>query len=262
MKEDGKIKAIIVENGENDLIDIERHLANIQEIELVGTATKYGQARNLLTELSFDLLLVCVEISGKSVFELLKEIRPRKDPGFCTIIFADDKKHTIRALRESVFDFILKPIQSNEFRMAIKRYLSTKGSVQNNYHRETPSRNSMPSEVISLPTSVGLQFVDKSRIAVFMCAVGAREKKPTWSAMLTDQNCIKLRSGITAKGIIAFMGGSQFLQLNQSTIINIHFVSHIEFSSRACFLHPPFSQETCIISKANFAEIRDRFDRL
>lgn len=120
----------------------------------------------------------------------------------------------------------------------------------------------MPFEIISLPTLIGLQFVDKSRIVVFYCAIGPDGKKPSWSAMLTDQKQIKLRSGITAKGIIAFMGSSQFLQLNQSTIINIHFVSHIEFSSRTCFLYPPFTQETYIISKANFGEIRDRFDRL
>lgn len=262
MMEGSKIKAIIVENGENDLLDLEKHLAAIQGIELVGAATKYSQARNLLVGSNFDLLLICVEISGKSVFELLKEVRPKKETQFSTIILAEDNKHSIMALRELAFDYILKPIQPDEIRAAIFSYLSMKVTVPVLSHQESISRNLMPSNVISLPTSVGLQFVDKNRIAVFLCAIGALGKKPTWSAMLTDQNCIKLKSGITAKAIITFMGSSQFLQLNQSTIINIHFVSHIEFSSRACFLHPPFSQETFIISKANFGEIRDRFDRL
>ena len=141
MKEGGKIKAIIVENKESDLLGIVKHLAEIPEIELVGTATRYGEARNLLVGSSFDLLLVCVEISGKSVFELLKEIGFKRESGFSMIIFADDKKHTIRALRESAFDYILKPIQLDEIKATISRYLSIKASVQNQSDREAPSRN-------------------------------------------------------------------------------------------------------------------------
>ena len=231
MKEGVKIRAVIVENKESDLLILEKKLADIPEVELVGIASKYVEARNLLIGSSFDLLLVCVEISGKSVFELLKEIKPKKEHGFCTIIFSYNNKHLISALRESAFDYILKPIQSDEIRVAISRFLSIKATVPDYSPKESPSWYVIPSEVISLPTSAGLQFVDKNRIAVFLCAIGAGGKKPTWSAMLADQNSVKLKSGITGKGIIEFMGNYQFLQLNQSTIINIHFVSHIEFSS-------------------------------
>jgi len=262
MKEGGKIRAIIIDNEENDLFVIEKHLAEIPEIELVGTATKYGQARNLLVGSNFELLLICAELSGRPVFELLREIRPQKEPGYSTIIFSFDKKHMIMALRESAFDYILKPIQSNEIRAAITRYLSMKSTVPDHSHQESISKNMIPSDIISLPSSVGLQFVDKKRIALFLCARDLIGKKPSWTALLADQNCVRLRSGITAKDIIEFMGKSQFLQLNQSTIINIHFVSHIEFCSRTCFLQSPFAQETFIISKANFGEIRERFDRL
>ncbi len=40
MKEGGKIRAIIVEYDENDLLILEKYLADIPEVELVGTATR------------------------------------------------------------------------------------------------------------------------------------------------------------------------------------------------------------------------------
>ena len=262
MADDGRIKTIIIENETTDLQVLEGLLSNIPQIELVGTATQYRQAQNLLSSSVFDLVFISVEISGKSAFELINEIRLKKGERFSLIICAFDEKHVIRALRESAYDYILKPVLQNDLEVVVRRYLSTELTVNNNSHLEVPFGSRKQVNIITLPTLIGLQFVDKDSIALFLCRSEFTEKKPSWTAVLGNQNCIRLKSGITSKAIIRFIGHGHFLQVNQSTIINIHYISHIEFGSRSCFLHPPFNQSSYHISKSNFAEIKGRFDRL
>lgn len=257
-----KIKTIIIGNDENNLLALKKHLANIPSIEVLGYATKYQNARNLLISEKFDLAFTDIEIAGKSGLELIREVRSVSDRTFSTIICAKDDKHVIQALRESATDYIVKPLMPNDLIDAIERYKYKRSKV-NCTSKFTPIYESAAeSENVSLPTLVGLQFVEKRSIALFNCSRESSTKKPNWTALLVNQDRIKLRSGITAKNIVEFMGENKFIQLNQSTIVSVYFISHIEFGTRECYLLPPFTQTVLSVSKAHLSEIKSKYDRL
>lgn len=262
MTNDRKIKTIIIDNNDYAFVNIRQCLADIQEIEIVGTSTNYKHAKKLLTETTFDLLIVSAEISGKLTFDLIQEIRTLKNNEFGVIINFDDDRHVIRALRESAIDYIVKPLNSYKLKTSLDLYLAKKENVQNNSPRFSFPNSILSSEIVSLPTHLGLRFVEKKRIALFTCTKDLMGKKPYWAAVLSNFNSIKLKSGINAKAILDFIGQDQFLQINQSTLVNIRFVSHIEFCTRICFLLPPFEQSNFIISKTHFSEIKAQLDRL
>lgn len=52
------------------------------------------------------------------------------------------------------------------------------------------------------------------------------------------------------------------MQLNQSSIINIQFISSIEYTTRECHLSSPFDKMDIPISKGQLSEIRKKYDRL
>ena len=135
MTNNRKIKTIIIDNDECDLANLRQYLAGIQEIEIVGTSTKYKHAIKLLTEATFDMLIVCAEISGKLAFDLIQEIRTLKNHKFGVILIAEDDRHVIRALRESATDYIVKPLNSYKLKTSLDLYQAKKENVQNYYSK-------------------------------------------------------------------------------------------------------------------------------
>jgi two-component system LytT family response regulator len=118
------------------------------------------------------------------------------------------------------------------------------------------------SEIISLPTSTGIRFIDKNSILLFECNCDNLFEKKCWKAILTDRIQLKLRTSTSANDILSFMGSSKFMRINPSCIVNINFLAAIEFSTRTCQLLPPFNDIQIIASRSNMSEIRERFDVL
>jgi two-component system LytT family response regulator len=258
----GKIKTVIIGNDENNLLTLKKHLSDFPSVEVLASVTNYQQALNLLVKEKFDLVFTDIELSGKSGLELIREVRTASDHIFSAIICSKDDKHAIQALRESATDYIVKPIKPNDLKDAIERY---KNKRLKNDHTSKVSQiytRLSKTESVSLPTLFGLKFVEKKGVALFICSKESPKGKPGWTALLSDQNRIKLKPGITAKNIIEFMGGNKFVQLNQSTVISLYFISHIEFSTRECFMLPPFTQTVLKVSKSHLSEIKGKYDRL
>jgi DNA-binding LytR/AlgR family response regulator len=109
---------------------------------------------------------------------------------------------------------------------------------------------------------VGLKFVFKKNIILFNCSRDSPDEKPIWKATLVNQTKVILKSGISARRILEFMGENDFIQINQSTIVNANYISRIEFSTKECFLLSPAQEIRLNVSKAHLAKIKGKWDRL
>jgi len=58
------------------------------------------------------------------------------------------------------------------------------------------------------------------------------------------------------------MGNNNFIQINQSCIININYLGAIAFKSRECQLVPPFAHLKLTVSRMQMTDLKDRFDLL
>jgi two-component system LytT family response regulator len=254
-----KIRTAIIDDDEGFLSSLKDHLSFFPEIEIQGFATKYKQACKVLENDQLDLVFLDVEMPVKSGFELLHETRMAGNTNFKVVFYTAFDKYLINALRESAFDYLLKPIRHDELTRVVERFknqnkLILQVGLQAGY--------SGLSEIISLPTSTGIRFIDKNSIVLFECSSENIFEKKCWKALLTDRIQLKLRTSTSANDILNFMGTSKFMRINPYSIINVNFLSAIEFATRKCELLPPFNDIKIIASRSNMTEIRERFDVL
>lgn len=258
MLTNSKIKTAIIDDDEGFLFSLKEHLSFFPEIELKGLASKYKQAQKVLENEDLDLVFLDVEMPVRNGFELLQETRLAGNTNFKVVFYTAYDKYLIHALRENAFDYILKPVKHDELTAIIERFKS-----QNNSHQKLalPAFALGLTEIVSLPTATGIRFLDKNNILYFQCTCPSIFEKKGWQAVLTDRTQIKLRTSTSAKDILEFMG-LRFMRINPSYILNVNFLSAIEFSTRACQLLPPFNDITIIASRSNMTEIREKFDVL
>lgn len=259
MNEMEKIRVAIVDDNKDFLESLVDHLYVFPEVEICGTATHYRQARELLINEKLDLVFLDIEMPCKNGFELLDEVR-KKGSVFSVIFYTSYDKYMIQALRESAFDYILKPIRTEDLKNAIERF---KNQRQEQTSVTPPplyqGMQGMP-EIIALPSNLGLRFVDKNRILLFRCINGGILDKSSWEVLFTDFTSLKLGSNATADRIVQLMHKDRFLQINQSCIINLNYLNLVEYKTRNCQLVPPFDNLELTVSRTQLARLRELFE--
>lgn len=115
-------------------------------------------------------------------------------------------------------------------------------------------------ELIAFPSNLGLKFVDKNRIILFRSIREGQRDKSSWEALLTDYTTLKLGASTTADRIVQTMSKDGFMQINQSCIINLHFLNMVEFKTRNCLLIPPFDHLKLTVSKSHLSKLREEFE--
>jgi len=254
-----KIQTVIIDDDEEFVFALKEHLGFFPEIQLQGCGSKYNQSKALLMKEDLDLVFMDIEMPVKTGFELLEEVRKSRKQMFSVVFYTVFDKYLLQGLREAAFDYILKPVTHEELRSVIERFKQKRKSE--------PPVNFIPvsqgmSEIISLPTPIGLRFMDKNNIILLQCIRDQPQDKPGWKAILTDMSEIKLRAGTNAKEIIELMGKQKFIQINQSAILNLNYLGSVEFKTRDCQLIPPYSGIRLSASRTHLYELRNKYDTL
>lgn len=115
-----KINCLIVDDEERAIRAMELLLSkHCPEINIVATAENIDDAYRKIIEWSPQILFLDINMSGGSGIDLLE----RMDGIDTQVIFTTaHQEHAITALRLSAFDYLLKPIDPEEVKNAVKRY--------------------------------------------------------------------------------------------------------------------------------------------
>ncbi len=117
-----KQKAYIVEdelNNRDMLINlIQENFSN--SIEIVGTSESNKEAAHFLASNQVDMLFLDIEVSDGIIFELLNEIEYIK---YKLIFITGYSQHAIKAIKYAAVDYLLKPVDNNEFIAAVNKVL-------------------------------------------------------------------------------------------------------------------------------------------
>lgn len=123
------IRAIIVEDEVKSLSVIknlvEKYAKNT--IEIIGEADSIESAYLLILSLKPELLFLDIELKDGSSFSLLKKFT---NPSFHIIFTTAFDRFAIKAFKFSAIDYLLKPIDDDEFKEAIERLLHFKKNAQ------------------------------------------------------------------------------------------------------------------------------------
>lgn len=113
-----KLKTFVIEDEPMVRKEVIWHVTNHPLLEYVGSSATVKDAIQELPRLKIDLALLDIQLSDGTSFDILNHF-PQVD--FKFIFITAFEEHTIKAIRYGAFDYLLKPINDEEFAKAIER---------------------------------------------------------------------------------------------------------------------------------------------
>lgn len=207
-----------------------------------------------------DILFLDIEMPGKSGIDLLRDFRDLSDFD-CHVVFQTCyEKYTIDALREAAFDFIMKPVERPDLSNMINRFLNLK--YKSSFRDKINRINEEGNQRISLPTGNGLYFLQKNEIVAIEYIAFEKGVKPYWQLLSYDNRKIPLRRNFKGQDILGLLNSHDFFMINSGTIINLNYLSMVDYKSRDCIMVPPFDTTKHSLARNRVAKFKERYDNM
>ena len=157
-----KLKTVIVDD-EQDAVDFISSIIGeyCTSLEVVAMANNVAQGVSAINDKKPDLVFLDVEMPNGNGFDLLAQF-PEKD--FDVVFITAFNHYAIKAIKFSAIDYILKPININEFIEAVNRVIK-KRSERHSQGNESLKilmenlRTSPPSRM-AIPTADGMEYLN------------------------------------------------------------------------------------------------------
>ncbi|AUC14796.1 hypothetical protein BTO06_06405 [Tenacibaculum sp. SZ-18] len=124
------INVIVIDDEKlvrSDIID--RLTSNFpKEITIVSEASSVAEAKIEIEKYNPDLLLLDVDLGDGTGFDVLKQIRNKN---IQVIFITGFDTHAIKAIKVGALDYILKPVDDEEFKTAVKKAINNMSSDNN-----------------------------------------------------------------------------------------------------------------------------------
>lgn len=112
-----KIRAILVDDVELMRITLKKVLEQFPHIELIGEASDFDSAKELINGTKPDLVFLDIDLNGLTSIDLLSQVNhvPK------IIFITSHPDFAIKAFELNAIDYILKPISTERMKKAIER---------------------------------------------------------------------------------------------------------------------------------------------
>lgn len=128
-----QLRVFIVDDDPDAVARLEILLRKHSDIKICGSETDPEQSVYQIRSNKPDLILLDIEMPGIGGFDILNIIRETDYPPGVIFVTGYDK-YAIKAIRESAFDYLLKPVDPKELRIALEKFADS--TVPQNYESE------------------------------------------------------------------------------------------------------------------------------
>lgn len=201
-------------------------LSEIKNTKFIGEADNSEHALYLLVEHYPDLILMDINMPGKTGMDLVRLIKA-KNIDVPVVFVSAFKEYAVNAIRNEVYDFLLKPIDKEELRAVIEKHkrLNRKGlSV-----RLTELLDSIQEE-----TKVRINS-NNSFILVNPAEIVYCEAQDGITTIYLSNGNIEIANN-PLKRIKQNLASSDFFQMGRSLLINVNYIRSIDKITDSCVL--------------------------
>jgi two-component system LytT family response regulator len=185
------------------------------QVRVAGIADGVEAATMLIRQVNPDLVFMDIEMTEGNAFDLLNRLQPIQ---FHIIFVTAFDNHAARAFRYNAIDYLLKPVNINELRVAMDKI---PGKYEDNHMLERVQnlldniRGTNPVErKMAVPTVSGLSFVS-------LCDIVRLEACGSYTVIhLQDKTKISATVGI--KDYEELLPEALFFRIHHSHIINLN----------------------------------------
>ena len=210
------IRTMIVDDERLARQEIIRLLESFSEIEVIAESGVVDEALDIIEKEKPDLLLLDIQMPGKTGFELLDELNgPTPEVIFITAY----DEYTLQAFEVNALDYLMKPVDENRLRDSI-----LKVSKRVDDRRES-RRVSDEAETLSIKDQVFLKdgdkcwFVELSKVRLF-------ESEGNYVRVyFDDQRPLILKS---LNGLTERLNEKYFFRASRKHIVNLKWIDKVE----------------------------------
>lgn len=211
------IKAIIIDDEAKGRFALRQKLSDYcRDVFIAGEAEDGAEGLKLIAKHQPQIVFLDIEMPGMDGFEMLKRL-PEKD---FHIIFTTAYDHyAIKAIKYAAFDYLLKPVDIEELRLAVERVQqqsSQSHTVKKLEALEQNLNNKPQLNKIAIPTLDGLLFFNINDIIHL-------EAQSNYTA-IHFINHARLLASRTLKDFEELLPTDIFFRTHHSHLINLNYI--------------------------------------
>jgi two-component system LytT family response regulator len=212
------IRSIIIDDEEHCIKALLNDLQkNCPTTEVIGTCNSAKEGILFVKKNNPDLIFLDVEMPWMNGFEMLEFLGDIK---FSIIFTTAHDEFAAKAFRISAVDYLLKPIDANDLKVAVQKVEKKMDEGSNIQHIHNLLRNmKQPSsnQKIALPQREGYEFVDVSSI-IYCSAEGAYTK-----VLMMDKRSMLISR--TLGDVEELLPPEMFQRIHHSSLVNVEYIS-------------------------------------
>ena len=209
------IKAIIIDDETHVRVDVKKKIEQnfIHKINIVGEASDVDTAVLIIEKEQPDLLFLDVNLGQQTAFDILNKLTFKK---FEIIFITGFDKHAIKAIKVGALDYILKPIDDDEFIEAVNR------AIQQSTQTTTLEKSIEVTNEYFNDKNINKRIVLKTADTVFaiheddILYCKSEGNYTTFYSSITDKIVITK----SAKKVEELLSEQKFVRCHQSYLVN------------------------------------------
>jgi two-component system LytT family response regulator len=210
------LKVLIIDDENNAVKTLQSYIHKYTEgVTVAGIAHSKQEAIDLISSAQFDVLLLDINLGDGTGFDVLEATSGKE---FSVIFTTAYDEHAIKAFKYSALDYLLKPINPQEFVEAIERC-----KIQNHKSRK-PQLNyasqlakSGVSDKILVNSSNEIHFLEISEIVHLQSDGNYTDIFPSNQAKITSTKTLKFYEQLLEE--------YSFFRIHQKHLVNTKFIT-------------------------------------
>lgn len=118
-----KIRTLIIEDEPAIRKELQWLVSQQESLKLEAMASSVNESLQIIKNTEFDLILMDIQLTDGTAFDILNQL---EQPSFHIIFITAYNHFAIKAIKYGALDYLLKPIDSDEFAAAIQKVSKVK----------------------------------------------------------------------------------------------------------------------------------------